>query len=204
MPSAAELLPLLPELVLVGGAFALLMLDLFLERIAARGDAPAGDRAAAGDGVAGGGRYRRAGRRARRHVRPRRHVRRAQGRRMRADRAGTGLCMAVPAPARALQGRSRGADAVRRRRDDAADLRRQPGDGLPRPGDAGAVLVRACRHRSRQRNRVRSGDEIFRPRGRCRRACCCMACRCCTARPEPSISRSCTRPSRRRRKPRSC
>src|SRR3546814_6230229 len=28
--SAAELLPLLPELVLVGGAFALLMLDLFL------------------------------------------------------------------------------------------------------------------------------------------------------------------------------
>jgi NADH-quinone oxidoreductase subunit N len=30
MPSAAELLPLLPELVLVGGAFALLMLDLFL------------------------------------------------------------------------------------------------------------------------------------------------------------------------------
>jgi NADH-quinone oxidoreductase subunit N len=30
MPSAAELLPLLPELVLVGGAFVLLMLDLFL------------------------------------------------------------------------------------------------------------------------------------------------------------------------------
>ena len=30
MPSAAELLPLLPELVLVGAAFALLMLDLFL------------------------------------------------------------------------------------------------------------------------------------------------------------------------------
>src|SRR5690606_23716346 len=28
--SAAELMPLLPELVLVGGAFALLMLDLFL------------------------------------------------------------------------------------------------------------------------------------------------------------------------------
>ena len=31
MPTAAELLPLLPELVLVGAAFALLMLDLFLE-----------------------------------------------------------------------------------------------------------------------------------------------------------------------------
>jgi NADH-quinone oxidoreductase subunit N len=31
MPSATELLPLLPELVLVGAAFALLMLDLFLE-----------------------------------------------------------------------------------------------------------------------------------------------------------------------------
>ncbi len=31
MPTAADLLPLLPELVLVGGAFALLMLDLFLE-----------------------------------------------------------------------------------------------------------------------------------------------------------------------------
>ena len=30
MPTAAELLPLLPELVLTGGAFALLMLDLFL------------------------------------------------------------------------------------------------------------------------------------------------------------------------------
>jgi NADH-quinone oxidoreductase subunit N len=31
MPTAAELLPLLPELVLVAGAFALLMLDLFLD-----------------------------------------------------------------------------------------------------------------------------------------------------------------------------
>ena len=31
MPTAAELLPLLPELVLTGGAFALLMLDLFLD-----------------------------------------------------------------------------------------------------------------------------------------------------------------------------
>ena len=31
MPTAAELLPLLPELVLVGAAFALLMLDLFLD-----------------------------------------------------------------------------------------------------------------------------------------------------------------------------
>jgi NADH-quinone oxidoreductase subunit N len=31
MPAAADLLPLLPELVLVGGAFALLMLDLFLD-----------------------------------------------------------------------------------------------------------------------------------------------------------------------------
>jgi len=31
MPTAADLLPLLPELVLVGAAFALLMLDLFLE-----------------------------------------------------------------------------------------------------------------------------------------------------------------------------
>src|SRR5688572_11833642 len=31
MPTAAELLPLLPEMVLVGAAFALLMLDLFLE-----------------------------------------------------------------------------------------------------------------------------------------------------------------------------
>ena len=31
MPTAADLLPLLPELVLVGGAFALLMLDLFLD-----------------------------------------------------------------------------------------------------------------------------------------------------------------------------
>ena len=31
MPSAADLLPLLPELVLVGAAFALLMLDLFLD-----------------------------------------------------------------------------------------------------------------------------------------------------------------------------
>jgi len=30
MPTAADLLPLLPELVLVGAAFALLMLDLFL------------------------------------------------------------------------------------------------------------------------------------------------------------------------------
>ena len=31
MPTAADLLPLLPELVLVGGAFVLLMLDLFLD-----------------------------------------------------------------------------------------------------------------------------------------------------------------------------
>ncbi|WP_372014468.1 NADH-quinone oxidoreductase subunit NuoN [Pseudoxanthomonas sp. 10H] len=31
MPSAAELLPLLPELVLIGGAFALLILDLFID-----------------------------------------------------------------------------------------------------------------------------------------------------------------------------
>ena len=31
MPTAADLLPLLPELVLVGGAFALLLLDLFLD-----------------------------------------------------------------------------------------------------------------------------------------------------------------------------
>ena len=31
MPTAADLLPLLPEMVLVGAAFALLMLDLFLE-----------------------------------------------------------------------------------------------------------------------------------------------------------------------------
>ena len=31
MPTAADLMPLLPELVLVGGAFALLMLDLFLD-----------------------------------------------------------------------------------------------------------------------------------------------------------------------------
>jgi NADH-quinone oxidoreductase subunit N len=31
MPTAAELMPLLPELVLAGGAFALLLLDLFLE-----------------------------------------------------------------------------------------------------------------------------------------------------------------------------
>ena len=31
MPTAAELLPLLPQLVLAGGAFALLMLDLFLD-----------------------------------------------------------------------------------------------------------------------------------------------------------------------------
>jgi NADH:ubiquinone oxidoreductase subunit 4 (subunit M) len=30
MPTAADLMPLLPELVLVGGAFALLMLDLFI------------------------------------------------------------------------------------------------------------------------------------------------------------------------------
>ena len=30
MPTAADLMPLLPELLLVGGAFALLMLDLFL------------------------------------------------------------------------------------------------------------------------------------------------------------------------------
>ena len=31
MPTAAELLPLLPELVLIGGAFALLILDLFID-----------------------------------------------------------------------------------------------------------------------------------------------------------------------------
>ena len=31
MPTAAELLPLLPELVLIGGAFALLIADLFIE-----------------------------------------------------------------------------------------------------------------------------------------------------------------------------
>ena len=31
MPTAADLLPLLPELVLAAGAFALLMLDLFLD-----------------------------------------------------------------------------------------------------------------------------------------------------------------------------
>src|SRR5690606_24109015 len=31
MPTASELLPLLPELVLVGGAFALLILDLFID-----------------------------------------------------------------------------------------------------------------------------------------------------------------------------
>src|SRR5512144_668047 len=31
MPTASDLLPLLPELVLTGGAFALLMLDLFLD-----------------------------------------------------------------------------------------------------------------------------------------------------------------------------
>ena len=31
MPAATELLPLIPELVLVGAAFALLMLDLFLK-----------------------------------------------------------------------------------------------------------------------------------------------------------------------------
>ena len=31
MPSATELLPLIPELVLVGAAFALLLLDLFLD-----------------------------------------------------------------------------------------------------------------------------------------------------------------------------
>jgi len=30
MPTAADLMPLLPELLLVAGAFALLMLDLFL------------------------------------------------------------------------------------------------------------------------------------------------------------------------------
>ena len=30
LPTAADLLPLLPELVLVGAAFALLMLDLFI------------------------------------------------------------------------------------------------------------------------------------------------------------------------------
>ena len=35
MPTAADLLPLLPELVLVGAAFALLMLDLFLDERAA-------------------------------------------------------------------------------------------------------------------------------------------------------------------------
>src|SRR4051812_7084265 len=31
LPTAADLMPLLPELVLVAGAFALLMLDLFLD-----------------------------------------------------------------------------------------------------------------------------------------------------------------------------
>ncbi len=31
MPSASELLPLLPEMVLIGGAFALLIVDLFIE-----------------------------------------------------------------------------------------------------------------------------------------------------------------------------
>ena len=31
MPTTADLLPLLPELVLTGGAFALLMLDVFLD-----------------------------------------------------------------------------------------------------------------------------------------------------------------------------
>ena len=48
MPTAAELLPLLPELVLVGGAFALLMLDLFLDERRADRDPRAVDRAAAG------------------------------------------------------------------------------------------------------------------------------------------------------------
>ena len=31
MPTAAELMPLLPELVLIGSAFALLIVDLFIE-----------------------------------------------------------------------------------------------------------------------------------------------------------------------------
>ena len=37
MPAATDLLPLIPELVLVGAAFALLMLDLFLNGQPARG-----------------------------------------------------------------------------------------------------------------------------------------------------------------------
>ena len=48
MPTAADLLPLLPELVLVGAAFALLMLDLFLDERRRVRHPRAVDRAAAG------------------------------------------------------------------------------------------------------------------------------------------------------------
>ena len=80
------------------------------------------------------------------------------------DRAVAGLCVAVPARAQAVPGRGAGADAVRGRRHDAADLRRQPGHGLPRAWNAGAVFVRAGGDRPRQPAGVGSGDEVLRPR----------------------------------------
>ena len=51
MPSASELLPLLPELVLIDGAFALLIVDLFIEaRHNASGRAWPAQRASGHDG----------------------------------------------------------------------------------------------------------------------------------------------------------
>ena len=163
MLNPAELLPLLPELVLVGAAFALLMLDLFLD-----------ERQRWITHVV---EHRRAGRR-------RRMVGFGTGgqgtvlngmfiRDIAADVMKFFTCLvsalslvyivAVPARARPVQGRSAGAGAVRHRRHDADGVRGQPGDGVPRPGNAGAVPVRAGRDRPRQPARLRSGDEVLRP-----------------------------------------
>ena len=154
MPSATELADPAPELALFGAAFALLLLGPVPRRTPARSPRPGGRQLIAG----------------------RRYALLARRRRCRA-RSLSGIFPATTWPTmevvlvssrsrwstpgrswsrtRPVQARSVAAGDVRGGRHDVADLRRQPGDGLPRAGDAGVVLVRAGRDRPRQSVGVR-------------------------------------------------
>src|SRR5690606_1582790 len=102
----------------------------------------------------------RAGRSAVGHVRARHRRRRHEDRHRADERPDPHLRLELPARAQPVPGRAAGAGAVRDRRHDDAGLGRQPGDGVPGPGTAGAELVRAGGRRPRQPARHRGGDEV--------------------------------------------
>ena len=186
MPETLEipaLLPALPEIVLVVGAMALLMVGAFRgERVEQehrrRGD-PAADPHRRRHRLAAGGQARHLRRQLRgRQLRP---LPQASG----VDRIGGG----DPDVHRLSRGREAAAvrifdpDPARDHRHDDADFGGRSDRALSRPRTDEPGALRGRRHRSRFRAFDRGGAQIFRPRRACPRACCFTARRWCTASP---------------------